>query len=358
MKQRITRRILSGCSIAVVIIGMMLIGGFKSFTLNALGASSAQPGSILNEVQSRGILNCGVNSVFPGFGALNATTGQFEGFDIDYCKAVASALFNDPTAVLFFPLTAPMRFKAITDKDIDVLIRNTTWTFLRDTSLGADFTTTTFYDGQGFLAHADLGIDTFDDLFDRTICVIRNTISKINLENELNIRGIAADAILEHTTVVEAITAYEAGICDVYTSDISQLMILRTTLNDPIASIILTETISKEPLGPFVSEDDPLWSDFVSWVVFCTIAADEFGISSQNPSPIISTFETERILGNDGNLGSSAFGINDAWCLNVIEKVGNYGEVYNANFSGLRARANTLNELWTRGGLLYAPPFR
>ena len=357
MKQRITRR-LAGCLIAVVILGMLFLGDLKPHTLDALGASSAQPGSILDDVQSRGILNCGVNAGLPGFGALNAATGQFEGFDVEFCKAIAVAILGDPNAIDYIAIRSQERFTALQNREIDVLIRNTTWTFGRDIDLGADYTVITFYDGQGFIAPFSENIREFSDFNGKIICVQNGTTTQHNLNQELENRNVAPADILAISFTADAIETYQAGGCDVFTSDVSHLMLIRDSLDNPDAHFILPELISKEPLGPLVSDEDTRWKDLVTWVVNCTIAAEEFGISSIDLNPTIRKDETDRILGIDSDLGS-LLGLDSSWCARVIEEIGNYGEIYNEHLDARGIwRRDTLNELWLNGGLLYSPPFR
>ena len=265
---------------------------------------------------------------------------------------------GDPRAIEFVPLTAVQRFTALQSGEIDVLIRNTTWTFTRDTDLGVDYTVITFYDGQGFIAPFSKNIREFSDFAGKIICVTNGTTTQLNLDQALEGRNIIPADILAFAETQDAIGTYQAGRCDVYTSDKSQLMFIRGTLDNPDAHFILPETISKEPLGPLVSDRDPRWKDLVTWVVNCTIAAEEFGISSIDLNPTFQTNETDRILGIDSDLGS-ALGLDSSWCARVIEEIGNYEEIYNAHLEPRGVwRRDTENRLWIDGGLLYSPPFR
>ncbi|MFQ6033327.1 MAG: amino acid ABC transporter substrate-binding protein [Candidatus Bipolaricaulia bacterium] len=318
-----------------------------------------QGGNTLQTVQARGKLVCGVNSGVPGFGFLGPD-GTFSGFDTDYCRALAAAIFADPTKVEFVPLTAKERFTALQTGEIDVLIRNTTWTFVRDTEVGTNFAPTTFYDGQGFLVRKDSGITSIDDLDGATICVLSGTTTELNLADEFRKRGLSfTPVVFDETNAVYE--AYEAGRCDAATSDKSQLAARRLALSNPDDHVILPETISKEPLGPVVRHGDDQWFDLVKWTVNCTIQAEEFGIDSTNVESFFGSGDPKiaRLLGDEGDLGQRAFGLDNRWCANVIKLVGNYGELYEKNLTplGLK-REGSPNALWTNGGLLYSPPFR
>ena len=314
--------------------------------------------STLETVQARGTVIIGVNAVLPGFGALNTTTGEFAGFDVDYGRAIAAAVGVD---VEFIPLTAGERLTALQTGQIDVLLRNTTWTLTRDSSdLGLNFGPTTFYDGQGFIVRRADGINSIEDMDGATICVTSGTTTEGNLADAFREKGLA------FTTQVFADTeasfgAYDAGACDCYTSDKSQLASLRTTASVPGDHIILPDTISKEPLGPLTRHGDDEWFDIVKWVVFATFFAEEYGITQAN----VRTFESDnpeilRFLGQEAGMGPK-LGLDDDWAVNVIAAVGNYGELYDRYLGpgGLDIpRAGSLNALWTQGGLIYCPAWR
>jgi general L-amino acid transport system substrate-binding protein len=314
----------------------------------------------LKAVKDNGVIRCGVNSGVPGFGFLNEA-GDFEGFDIDFCKALAVAIFNDPTAVEYRPLTAAERFTALQTNEIDVLIRNTTWTLTRDTELGADFSPTTYYDGQGFIVRADSGVAALEDLDGATVCVLAGTTTELNLADVFAARG------LEYTPLVfdesaDTASAYEQGRCDALTSDKSQLAGLRSQFADPEAHVILPETISKEPLGPVVAQGDQQWADIVRWVVNGLIIADELDVTSENVDDLVASDpanpDLRRLLGLQDDMGLKLGLENDCW-VNTIREVGNYGEIYDRNLTPLGLeRAGSLNALWTEGGILYAPPMR
>jgi general L-amino acid transport system substrate-binding protein len=343
----------------------MLRSSLKVLTVLALVAVAlplatiGQDGGTLGVVKERGKLICGVNSGVPGFGFLDETTGTFSGFDIDYCRALAVAIFNDPNAVEYRPLTAAARFTALAAGEIDVLIRNTTWTFTRDVDLKNNFAPTTFYDGQGFMVRADSGIQTIDDLDGATICVLQGTTTEQNLADEFAKRG------LDYTPLVFAETAardqaYDEGRCDALTSDKSQLAAIRTKLSNPDEHVILAETISKEPLGPVVRHGDDQWFDVVKWTVFCTFEAEELGVNSQNVDEMMQSDDPKvrRLLGVEGDFGQK-LGLSNDWCANIIRTLGNYGEIYERNLTPIGlAREGSLNASWKDGGLIYSPPFR
>lgn len=338
-------------------------------TAGSEDTSEPSGGGTLAAVQDRGELNCGVNASVPGFG-FSTAEGDFAGFDIDYCKAVAAAVLGDAEAVNYVPLDAGQRFTALQSDEIDVLIRNTTWTATRDGSEGATFLTTTFYDGQGMMVTADSGITDIEGLENAAICVLTGTTTELNLANRMG--GIAYEPLtFDDNETLQA--AFVAGQCDGWTSDKSQLSGVRSQFPDseggPEALVILDETFSKEPLGPVVSDGDSQWAQIVDWVVIGTIAAEEFDINSGNVDSFADTDNDEirRYLGqevtdDEGNTSiyDSGLGLEPGWLSNVIAAVGNYGEIYDRNVGpettlGLE---RGVNGLWTDGGLLYAPPYR
>lgn len=327
------------------------------------GGEAAQPvasGNTLQTVQDRGKVVCGVNSSVPGFGFLNED-GSFSGFDIDFCKALAAAVFGDPSKVEYRPLTAKERFTALQTGEIDVLIRNTTWTLTRDTELGANFTATTFYDGQGFIVPKDSGITTLEDLDGATICVGAGTTTELNLADTFAARGLSYTPLV-FETADEATGAYEEGRCDSYTTDKSGLVARRVVMADPSAHVILDETISKEPLGPVVRHGDDQWYDIVQWTVYATFTAEEYGITSANVDDMKASTENptvKKMLGLEGDMGAK-LGLSNDWAYNIIKYVGNYGEIYDRNLGPDTPTyiERGLNQLYTNGGILYAPPIR
>ncbi len=323
-------------------------------------AAPAMGGNTLQTVKDRGKLICGVNSSVPGFGFLNED-GSFSGFDVDFCKALAAAIFGDPGKVEYRPLTAKERFTALQTGEIDVLIRNTTWTLTRDTELGANFTATTFYDGQGFIVRKESGIKTLEDLNGATICVGAGTTTELNLADTFAARGIDYTPLV-FETADETTGAYEEGRCDAYTTDKSGLVARRTVMANPDDHVILEETISKEPLGPVVRHGDDQWYDIVQWTVFATFTAEEFGITSANVDSVKSSTENpsvKKMLGLEGDMGAK-LGLSNDWAYNIIKQVGNYAEIYDRNLGPDTPTyiERGLNRLYTDGGILYAPPIR
>lgn len=319
------------------------------------------PASTLDTVKARGQLICGVNNGVPGFGFVDQQ-GNFSGFDIDYCRALAVAVFsgtNKPPNVQFQPLTAAARFTALQAGQIDVLIRNTTWTFLRDVDLKTNFAPTTFYDGQGFLVRVNGKVKALKDLDGATVCVLQGTTTEQNLADLARRLNITINPLVFTETSARD-KAYDEGRCDALTSDTSQLAGIRTTLSKPNDHQILPELISKEPLGPVVRHGDDQWFDIVKWTVFCTFAAEELGVDSTNvvQQKASTSPEIRRLLGVEGDFGTK-FGLDNTWCANVIQTVGNYGEIYDRNLKPLGlTRAGSSNALFTNGGLIYSPPFR
>ena len=324
-------------------------------------APAAAEGSTLQTVMDRGKLICGVNKAVPGFGFLQED-GSYAGFDIDFCKALAAAIFGDPEGhIEYRPLTAKERFTALQTGEIDVLIRNTTWTLTRDTELGANFAPTTFYDGQGFIVRKDSGITKLEDLDGATICVGAGTTTELNLADVFAARGISYTPLV-FEGADEATGAYEEGRCDAYTTDKSGLVARRTVMANPADHVILEETISKEPLGPVVRHGDDQWYDIVQWTVFATFTAEEYGITSANVDDIKSSTENptvKKMLGLEGDMGAK-LGLSNDWAYNIIKYVGNYAEIYDRNLGPDTPTyiERGLNSLYTDGGILYAPPIR
>ena len=332
------------------------------------GGPTAPSGELLGEVQSRGNLLCGVNESVPGFGFRNPD-GTLSGFDIDFCRAVAAAVLGDPEAVEFVPLTAQQRFTALQSGEIDVLIRNTTFTSSRDGGEGATFLHTTFYDGQGMMVRTDSGVAAVEDLANTAICVLSGTTTELNLATRF--ADIPYEPLtFEDNEVLQA--AFVAGQCDGWTSDKSQLAGVRSAFPEaeggPEALVILEETFSKEPLGPAVRDGDSQWAQVIDWVVYATILAEELGIESGNVDTFADTDNAEirRLLGLEieGDSGPTVFdaglGLDPGWAANVISAVGNYGEIFNRNVGPDTALGldRGVNDLWTNGGLQYAPPYR
>jgi general L-amino acid transport system substrate-binding protein len=342
-------------------------------TTTAAPTAPTAEGETLAAVQDRGSLRCGVNESVPGFGFLNPE-GQFEGFDIDFCKAVATAVLGDPEAVEYIPLTAEQRLTALQAGEIDVLIRNTTWTATRDAAEGLTFQTTTFYDGQGMMVRADSEFQTIEDMANTTVCSLSGTTTELNLNTRFEAAGVPFEPLTfeDNETLQEAFIAER---CDGWTSDKSQLAGVRSAFPEgeggPEGLRILDETFSKEPLGPLTRDGDSQWSQVVDWVVIALIQAEEFGIDSGNVSDVAAdppgpnealflgvAFGEETAAGFDPGLGLD----DPSWVQGVITAVGNYGEIYERHVGpatplGLERGPNAL---WTADppGLLYAPPYR
>lgn len=343
--------------------------GIISFVVLVLGISSIAGAQVeatgkLKEVLDRGKLLCGVNGTVPGFSFLNPDTGEMVGFDADFCRGLAAAIFGEVTAenLEFVPVTAAERFTALQAGQIDVLIRNTTNTFSRDTDLRADFGPVTFYDGQGLMVRTDLGVSSIEDLNGSSICTLAGTTTELNITDAMTSRNFEFE-LIPFETSADTMSGFEAGRCDVLTSDKSQLAGLRSAATDPSLYVILNDTLSKEPLAPAWLEGDAQWGNVVRWVVYATFQAEEFGITQANvadmaanpPNPEIARFvgaETEGALGG-------FLGLSPDFAVNVIEAVGNYGEIYERHITPVGiAREGTANAQWRDGGMIFAPAWR
>jgi general L-amino acid transport system substrate-binding protein len=316
------------------------------------GDGDGDGGGTLQEVIDRGTLNCGVNGQLLGFSNVEAD-GSYTGIDVDYCKAIAAAVLDDPEAVEYTNLTAETRFTALQSGDIDVLIRNGTWTASRDGELGLQWTATTFYDGQGMLVAEDSGFNSVADMEGAIICVQTGTTTELNLETYFAGLGVTYEPlnVVDEAAVLDN---FSSGACDGYTTDKSGLASFAATYEGgPVK--ILDDTMSKEPLGPAVREGDEEWFDIVQWVVFATFQAEEFELTSDNISsydggnPAIESFIAE-------DFGAGLGFPDDEWVVRVIEAVGNYQEIYDRNIAPLGI-AEGYNQLWTEGGLMISPPF-
>jgi general L-amino acid transport system substrate-binding protein len=326
--------------------------------------TEAPAGGLLQRVQERGRLICGTNADLPGFGFYDRVRDSWSGFDVDFCRAVAAAVLGDAGAVEFVALnTAPPRerFAAVRDGTVDVLFRNTTWTLSRDESALA-FGPTTFHDGQTFMVRTDSGIRSSADLGGKKICVARGTTSEQNLSDDFAARGISFEAVLYDDENL-LYPAYDRGECDAVTSDSSQLASKRQTLDSPAAHVVLSERISREPLGPVFVEGDEQWRDVVSWVVFATIYAEELRVSQANVAGQGDTNDPRirRLLGVEGELGAG-LGLPNDFAAKVIAQVGSYGDIYDRNLGSATpfALERGPNKAWNlgAGGVLASPPFR
>jgi len=326
--------------------------------------TDAPSGGRLAAIQSRGQLICGVNGGLPGFSFLEQGTGEWSGFDVDFCKAVAAAVLGDAAAVEYRQLGTDDRGPALQTGEVDVLIRNTTWTVTRDAQWGL-FAPTTFYDGQGIMVRSEVGATSLEDLGGATVCVQSGTTTELNLADAMAAAGHEGN----YTTSVfgdiqETYNTYESGACDAVTSDRSQLVSRRTQMANPDEHILLDVVMSKEPLGPVTPLGDDQWFNVVKWTVFATFEAEEQGITAANVAEMRDTSDNpviQRLLGTDpeGQQGT-LLGLENDWVVDVISAVGNYGEMFERNVG-----PNTelgldrgLNRLWTDGGLIYAPPYR
>ncbi|MBR1193470.1 amino acid ABC transporter substrate-binding protein [Bradyrhizobium sp. AUGA SZCCT0240] len=319
-------------------------------------AASAQT---LKTVKDRGMLSCGVSQGLPGFSSPD-DKGNWTGLDVDICRAISAAVFNDPSKIKFVPLSAKDRFTALQSGEIDVLSRNTTWTLSRDTSLGANFTGVTYYDGQGFMVKKALKVNSALELNSASVCVQQGTTTEQNLADYFKGNNMKYEVIAFGTND-EAVKAYESGRCDVFTTDVSGLYADRLKLASPADHVVLPEVISKEPLGPMVRHGDDQWADIVKWTLYAMITAEELGITQKNADEMAKSDKPEmkRVFGTDGNLGEQ-LGLTKDWVSRIVKAVGNYGESFERNVgAGSKLGiARGINALWSKGGIQYAPPIR
>jgi general L-amino acid transport system substrate-binding protein len=322
-------------------------------------ANSVSAQTTLKTVQQRGALVCGVSQGLPGFSSPN-DSGVWTGLDVDLCRGIAAAIFNDASKVKYSPLSAKDRFTALQTGEIDVLSRNSTWTMLRDTQLGLNFAAVNYYDGQGFMVRKALKVNSALELNGASICTQTGTTTELNVADYFRANKMKYE-VVAFATADETIKAYDAGRCDVFTSDVSQLYAMRLKLTNPSDQVILPEVISKEPLGPAVRQGDDQWLDIVKWVFFAMINAEELGISSKTIDEAMSSTKPDvrRFVGNEGNFGEH-IGLTKDWAVRVIKLVGNYGETFERNVgSGSKLNIDRgLNRLWSKGGIQYAPPIR
>src|ERR1700722_5655459 len=321
--------------------------------------SAGSPSPTLAAVKARGSLVCGVNEGLPGFSNVDER-GIWTGFDVDFCRAIAAAIFGDPKKVKLAPLSGDARFQALGDGKIDVLARNSTWTMGRETQFGLTFVGVTYYDGQGFMVPRALRVNSALQLDGAKVCVQSGTTTIDNLADFSSSNGMTLQEVVSVASE-ESIKNYDAGLCSVMTSDLSQLYALRLRLAKPRDQVILPDVISKEPLGPVVRDNDLQWIRVVQWVYFAMLNAEELGVGSRtidqalrSPKP-----EVRRLVGASGDFGEE-IGLTNAWAANVIRYVGNYGEVFERNPGATTPLAipRGLNQLWSAGGIQYAPPIR
>ena len=324
----------------------------------ALLASVAHAGEVLDAVQARDSVRCGVSTGLAGF-SIADSTGQWTGLDADFCGGLAAAVLGDASKVTYVPLSNQQRFTALQAGEVDLLSRNTTWTLTRDASLGLVFAGVTFYDGQGFMVPRDIGVQNASELDGAEVCVLAGTTTELNLADYFRANNMSfKPVVFEH--LEEAKSAFFNGRCQVYTTDRSGLAaIISTDAPNPDDYVILPETISKEPLGPVVRRGDDQWFSIVKWLVYALIEAEEKGVTQAN---VVSMMESDdpvvkRLLGTSGDMGTK-LGLDNAWAVQAIQAVGNYGEIYDRNVVPIGLARTGSNRLWTQGGLMYAMPLR
>ncbi|MBP5979708.1 MAG: amino acid ABC transporter substrate-binding protein [Halomonas sp.] len=324
-----------------------------------LAGTATANAATLEDTIERGAVQCGVSDGLPGFSAPDGD-GNWQGLDVDVCRAVAAAVLGDADAVNYISLNAVERFTALQSGEVDLLSRNTTWTTTRDTTLGLNFAGVNFYDGIGFMVSRDLGISGADELDGAAICIQTGTTTELNVADYFRANDMQFDPIVFDTSE-QTVGGFQAGRCDVLTSDTSQLAALRIQLDDPNGAVILPEIISKEPLGPVVRQGDDTWFNIVKWSLFAMLNAEEYGVTSENVDEMTSSENPDiaRLLGQDGNYGEG-MGLDADWAYNIISQVGNYAESFERNVgmgSPLEIERG-VNALWNQGGFQYAPPIR
>lgn len=330
------------------------------FCVALLSLSSLHAESILEKVKKRKMVNCGTTMGVAGFSAPDSK-GNWSGIEVDVCRAVAAAVLGDATKVKFVPLSGQARFTALQSGEVDLLSRVTTWTLTRDTSLGLNFGPTIFYDGQGFMVRKKDKVTKIKELNGATICTQQGTTSELNLADYFRANRLKMKTVVFESND-EVTQAFFKGRCDAFTNDASGLVAERSKTKNPDDYLIMEEVISKEPLGPAVVHGDDQWFDIVKWSVFAMISAEEYGISSKNVDAIKKKTKVpniKRLLGVTAGNGKS-LGLGEEWAYNIIKQVGNYGEIFEKNIgkeSPLKLERG-LNNLWTKGGLMYAPPIR
>ena len=329
----------------------------------ALVATGAIPGqaATLDDVKAAGTLKCGINTGLPGF-AYTDDAGNWTGFDVAYCRALAAGVLGDANAISFVNLTGKTRFPALASGEIDVLSRNTTWTYSRDVDLGFTFIGVSYYDGQGFIGRTALGISSATELDGASVCIQTGTTTELNLADFFRVNGISYEPVPIETNA-EARAAYEAERCDVYTTDASGLAATRTTFEDPSMHMVFPEIISKEPLGPLVRQGDDQWADIARWTLNALVTAEELGVTQANVGDMAAAAgdhpEINRMLGSEGSLGEM-LGLDADWAARAIAAEGNYAEIFDRYIGkgSPLALGRGLNALYTDGGILYSPPFR
>ena len=326
----------------------------------AMVCGVAASAGTLEKTKAAGTLKCGITTGLAGFAEVGADK-KWKGLDVDMCRAVAAAVLGDASKVTYVPLTAKERFTALQSGEIDLLARNTTWTNTRDTSLGLNFAGVNYYDGQGFLVSKKLGVNSAKELDGASICITAGTTTELNLSEYFNSNGMKYSPIT-YDTADQVLKGFESGRCDLITTDQSQLYALRTKMKNPGNYKVLPEIISKEPLGPVVRQGDDVWFNIVRWSLDALITAEEFGVTQSNVDSLAKNTkqpEVARLLGASGKLGANLH-LDAKWAYNIVKQVGNYSESFERNVgmgSPLKI-ARGVNALWSKGGILYSPPFR
>ncbi len=326
----------------------------------ALLTAPALAGPTLDGVRAKGHVQCGVSEGLPGFSSPN-DKGEWSGIDVDVCRAVAAAVLGDANKVKFTPLTAKQRFTVLQSGEIDVLSRNTTWTLTRDSALGLNFAGVSYYDGQGFMVRKDLGVKSARELDGATVCINAGTTTELNAADYFRANRMRYTPVPVEKSD-EVVAAYDAGRCDVYTTDQSGLYAQRIKLKNPDAHFVLPEIISKEPLGPVVRQGDDEWFNIIRWSLFAMVNAEELGVTSSNAAGLAKTTadpQIRRLLGVEGKMGAH-LKLDAAWAARIIGQVGNYGEIFSRNLGPATTLniARGVNQLWSKGGVMYAPPIR
>ena len=329
-----------------------------AITCAALATSAAHAGT-LDDIKKRGELRCGVTQALAGFSVAD-DKGRWTGLEVDYCRALASAIFHDPEKVTFRPTSSKERFTVLQSGEIDVLARVTTWTTSRDVDMPFDFIGVNYYDGQGFMVRKDLGIKSVKDLSGASICTNTGTSTETNMADYFKANGLEYKPVIFEKSE-EVKSAYDAGRCDAYSSDVSGLYVQRKLLAHPDAHDILPEVISKEPLGPLVRQEDPAFKDLAAWTHHCMVNAEEYGVTQANVDEMKNSNNPNirRLLGVEAN-GADKLGVGQDFCYHIVKNIGNYGEAYDRNVgkdSPLGIERG-LNRLWNQGGIMFAPPLR
>jgi general L-amino acid transport system substrate-binding protein len=325
----------------------------------SVAASGASAQATLNSIKQKGFLACGSNPGLAGFGVPDAQ-GNWTGLDVDFCRAVSAAIFNDEKKIRFIPLSAKDRFTALQSGEVDILVRNSTWTMSRDTQLGLDFPVVNYYDGQGFMVRKKLGVTSAKQLDGASVCTQQGTTTELNLADFFRSNKLKYE-VVAFATADDTFKAYDTGRCDAFTTDASGLYAERLKASAPDDHIVLPEIISKEPLGPSVRHGDSQWADIVRWTHYAMISAEELGVTKANVDQMKGSDnpDIKRLLGTEGKYGE-AIGLTNDWAYRIIKLVGNYGEIFDRDVgagSPLKIQRG-VNALWSKGGLQYAPPIR